>query len=201
MRVRTRPAAAAATRLSGLVVMSNRIAFMRRTSPVQPGIASTVATAADAVERNLAYYALTAQMPQRVRQDGERRARIAVRGDQRGVPRHVAAVPMEDVHALDARAEADQLREDVVDRLGGVGERLAGVLDVGAVAALDDAAGLGQPDLAPDGLEQRLGRPRLVLVGVGVVVQAPVRGLLVGRLDEQPGPAPEVRTVDEVGRD
>src|SRR5205809_7294672 len=101
MRLVTRPSAAADVQLTGLkVVMWNRIAFMRRTSPLQRGPLrgtrntrgpSTVATVPDAVERNPARCALSAHSPQQVRQHGERGARVSVGRDQRGVPARVAA--------------------------------------------------------------------------------------------------------------
>src|SRR5919107_900467 len=161
MRWLTRPSAPAGKTPTGCRgVMWNRIAFMRRTSPVK-GIACDGSNRSGCCRVR---FASAAQMAQQVRQNGERGARRAVRRDQRGIPRRVAAVPVEDVDALDPRAEPDELCEGVVDRLRGVGQRLALVLDRRPVAALDDATGLGQPDLAPDGLQERLRRARLVLV-------------------------------------
>ena len=60
-------------------------------------------------------------------------------------------------------------------------QRLRGALLVAreAAAERDDAAGLGQPDVARHGIEQRAQAAAAEAVGVGVVVQAPDRRLAV----------------------
>src|SRR3954471_2865789 len=107
------------------VVMSRNLTSMRMTSPSQ-GIASDGTSRCGCCRGRLAS---AAQVAQHVRQYGEGGPRGAVGRDERGVPAVVAPVPVEDVDALDPRAQADKLGEDVVDRLGGVGQRLTRVLD------------------------------------------------------------------------
>ena len=69
------------------------------------------------------------------------------------------------------------------------------------VGALDDPAGLGEPDVALDRAQQRLRAARAEAVGVDVVVQAPDHAALADRLLERLDPLRQLRAVEEVGGD
>src|SRR3954447_3723708 len=82
-------------------------------------------------------------------QHGERRARAAVRADERGVPGvlHRGALPVVEVDARHARAQSGERVEDEARDLRGVVLALL-ELDRRLVAPGDQAARLGEPDLA-----------------------------------------------------
>src|SRR4051794_11920919 len=129
----------------------------------------------------------------------ERGSRAAVGADEAGVPALGlrTGVPLVQVDAADARAQARDVAQDEARDLGRV--RLAlRQLDRRAVAARDEAAGLGQPDLAGRHLEQVLRARGLQAVGADVVVKAPV-ARLARDLDEAADPPRRAGLIEQVG--
>src|SRR3954447_2404541 len=132
-------------------------------------------------------------------EDPERGPRAAVGADEARVPRvrRRRRVPVVQVDAADARAQRRQRAQDEARDLGGVRGALR-KLDQRLVAARDQAAGLGEPDLALDELEQLLGTAGLEAVRGDVVVEAPVLRL-AGDLDEALDPLVHALEVEQVG--
>src|SRR3954454_20129669 len=125
------------------------------------------------------------------------RARLPVGADQTGVEALGLrrAEPAVHVDPLDPLVLLGEL-EEVLRRLAGARRR---VLEARRLE-LDQAARLGQPELAPGDAEDALDALALVAVDVVVVVQAPDPALVLRRLLEPAQVAVDVALVEQVGR-
>ncbi len=105
---------------------------------------------------------------------------------------------MVDVDPRHTSVQASQAIEDETRRPRRVGLALW-QLDLRPVAARDEPADLGQPDLATDRPQQRCGARGLEAVGVDVVVQSPVLRLEARRTAKRAHPPNHVGLVEQVG--